>query len=115
MEHRLEHLLVAAGHQAQRAQYLQHRHLRLDVLRAEALQQGEGQTAVRGGCLHAPVYLGDGVDPGHVCEDVRPPRGVVHDRLDAAEGGRVDGGLRAVPVQPRQQVQQTGEALAGDR
>ena len=63
----------------------------------------------------APVYLGDGVDPCDVCEDVRPPRGVVHDRLDAAEGGRVDGGLRAVPVQPRQQVKQTGEALAGDR
>ena len=66
--------------------------------------------------LYMPaVYLGDGVDPCDVGEDVRPPRGVVHDRLDAAEGGRVDGGLRAVPVQPRQQVQQTGEALAGDR
>ena len=63
----------------------------------------------------APVYLGDGVDPGDVGEDVRPPRGVVHDRLDAAERGRVDGGLRAVPVQPRQQAQQTGEALAGEK
>ena len=61
------------------------------------------------------MYLGDGVDPGDVGEDVRAPRGVVHDRLDAAERGRVDGGLRAVPVQPRQQAQQTGEALAGEK
>ena len=85
---------MAARHQAEGTQDLKDGHLGLDVVRAEALR--------------------DGVDPGDVGEDVRAPRGVVHDRLDAAERGRVDGGLRAVPVQPRQQAKKTGEALPGD-
>ena len=87
MQHRLQHLLVAAGHEAEGAKDLQRRHLGLDVLWAEA--------------------LGDGVDAGQVSEHVRPPGGVVHDRLDAAESCGVDGGLGRVPVHPRQQVQQT--------
>ena len=90
VQHRLQHLLVAAGYKAQGPKDLQHGHLGLDVLRAKA--------------------LGDGIDPGDVGEDVRPANGVVHDGLDAAKGGGVDGGLGGVPVHPGQQVQETCQA-----
>ena len=90
VQHRLQNLLVSPRHQAEGSEDLKRRHLGLDVLRAEA--------------------LGDGVDPSHVCEHVRPARGVVHDRLDAAESRGVNGGLCRVPVHPRQQVQETRQA-----
>ena len=91
MHHGLQDLLVTARNQTQGTKDLQHRHLGLDVLR--------GQT------------LGDGVDPGDVCEDVSPANGVVHDGLDAGQGHGVDVGLRRVPVHPRQQVEQTVQAI----
>ena len=36
---------------------------------------------------------------------------VVHQSLDTAQGGGVEVGLGGLPVQPRQQVQEAGEAL----
>ena len=41
--------------------------------------------------------------------EVRGSYRVVHHSLDTAEGGRVDVGLGGVPVQPRQQVEETVE------
>ena len=89
VQHRLQHLLVTTRNQTQGSKNLQHGHLGLDVLRAEA--------------------LGDGVDPGDVGEDVRPANAVVHDRLDTAQRCGVDAGLSSVPVHPRQQVEETVE------
>ena len=43
--------------------------------------------------------------------EVRGSYRVVHHSLDTAEGGRVDVGLGGVPVQPRQQVEEAGEAV----
>ena len=90
VNHRLQHLLVATRNKTQGSEDLQHCHLGLDVLRAETLR--------------------DGVNTGAMRQDMSPPRGVVHDRLDTPEGRRVDARLGRLPVHPRQQVQETGEA-----
>ena len=89
MHHCIQHLLVAARHQAESTQDLKDGHLGLDVVRAEALR--------------------DGVDPGDVSQHVGSASlsresvreifiivisdksyRVVHQRLDTAEGHGVD-------------------------
>ena len=91
VKHGLQHLLVAAGHQAHGAQDLQHGHLGLAVLRAQA--------------------LGNGADGLGLRQHVRPPLGVVHQRLDAANEGGVDAALAGGVVHAPEEVQQTGQAL----
>ena len=94
VEHGLQHLLVAAGHQAHSTQDLQHSHLGLAVLRAQA--------------------LGDGADGLGLRQHVRPPLRVVHQRLDAANEGGVDAALAGGVVHAPEEVQQTGQALQLD-
>ena len=94
VRHGLQHLLVAVGHQADGAQDLQHRHLGLDVGRAQALR--------------------DGVDALRVGQHVGAPLGVVHQRLDAADHRGVHAALRRLVVHAAQEVQQAGEAVQLD-
>lgn len=85
---------MAAGHQAHGAQDLQHGHLGLAVLRAQAL------------C--------DGADGLGLCQHVCPPLGVVHQSFDAADEGGVDAAFTGGVVHAPEEVQQTGQALQLD-
>lgn len=73
VRHSLQHFLMAVRYQAESAQDLQHGHLGLDVILAQA--------------------LGDGVDALRVGQDVRSALRVVHQRFDAADDGGVDAAL----------------------
>lgn len=94
VRHGLQHFLMAVRYQAQGTQDLQHGHLGLDVVLAQA--------------------LGDGVDALRVGQDVRSALRVVHQRLDAADDGGVDAALRRLEVHALQEVQQTREAVQLD-
>lgn len=94
VQHGLQNLLVAAGHQAHGAQDLQHGHLGLAVLRAQALRDGADGLGLR--------------------QHVSPPLRVVHQSLDAADEGGVDAALAGGVVHAPEEVQQAGQAIQLD-
>lgn len=73
VRHSLQHFLMAIRYQAESTKDLQHGHLGLDVVLAQA--------------------LGDGVDALWVGQDVRSALRVVHQCFDAADDGSVDAAL----------------------
>lgn len=89
--HRLQHLLVAIGHQAHCAQDLQHCHFGLDVV--------------------LPQALGDGIDALRVGQHMGSTLRVVHQGLDAADDRGVHAALRRLVVHAPQEIEQAGEAV----
>lgn len=91
MEHGLKHFLVATRYKAHSAQDLQHSHFGLAVFCAQALCNGADS-----------LWLG---------QHVRPPLGVVHQSLDAANQRGVDAAFTGGVVHAPEEIQQTGQAL----
>lgn len=94
VQHGLQDLLVTSGHEAHGTQDLQHGHLGLAVLCAEALRDGADGLGLR--------------------QHVGPPLRVVHQRLDAADEGGVDAALAGGMVHAPEEIQQAGQALQLD-
>lgn len=85
---------MPAGHQANGAHDLQHRHLGLDVLRGQA--------------------LGDDVDALRVGEDVGAALRVVHQGFDAADQGCVDLRFCGLVVHGLQEVEDARQPVQVD-